>query len=108
MGFLDRLFGHREPTSRQMAKDRLQLVLVHDRINISPGMLDTMKDEMIKVISKYVEIDPDGVEVTFSQSKRQSRLTADIPVVGPVRRHPRKSSGGAKAYRSQAEAGGDG
>ncbi len=108
MSFLDRLFGRREPTSRQMAKDRLQLVLVHDRINISPGMLDTMKDEMIKVISKYVEIDPDGVEVTFSQSKRQSRLTADIPVVGPVRRQAKRSSERAKAARSQAEVGGDG
>lgn len=108
MRFLDRLFGRHEPTSRQVAKDRLQLVLVHDRISISPAMLDTMKDEMIKVISKYVEIDPDGVEVTFSQSKRQSRLTADIPVVGPARRQAKKSSGKAKAVRSQAEAGGDG
>jgi cell division topological specificity factor len=108
MHFLDRLFGHHEPTSRQVAKDRLQLVLVHDRINISPAMLDTMKDEMIKVISKYVEIDPDGVEVTFSQSKRQSRLTADIPVVGPVRHQTKKGSGKAKTVHSQAEAGGDG
>ena len=108
MRFLDRLFGRHEPTSRQVAKDRLQLVLVHDRINISPAMLDTMKDEMIKVISKYVEIDPDGVEVTFSQSKRQSRLTADIPVVGPARRQAKKSSAKAKTVRSQAEAGGDG
>jgi cell division topological specificity factor len=83
-------------------------VLVHDRINISPAMLDTMKDEMIKVISKYVEIDPDGVEVTFSQSKRQSRLTADIPVVGPVRHQTKKGSGKAKTVHSQAEAGGDG
>jgi cell division topological specificity factor len=107
MRFLDRLFQHREPTSRQVAKDRLQLVLVHDRINISPAMLDTMKDEMIKVISQYVEIDPDGVEVTFSQSKRQSRLTADIPIVGPFRQ-TRRSSEKAKAARRQAEAGGDG
>jgi cell division topological specificity factor len=86
MGFLDRLFGARQPTSRQVAKDRLQLVLVHDRINLSPAMLDTMKDELIKVISKYVEIDVDGVEVTFTQSRRESRLTADIPVMGPARR----------------------
>jgi cell division topological specificity factor len=107
MRFLDRLFQRREPTSRQVAKDRLQLVLVHDRINISPAMLDKMKDEMIKVISQYVEIDPDGVEVTFSQSKRQSRLTADIPIVGPFRQ-TRRSSEKAKAARRQAEAGGDG
>lgn len=102
MGFLNRVFGQREPTSRQIAKERLQLVLVHDRIKISPAMLDQMKDELITVISRYVEIDADGVEVTFIQSKRQSRLTADIPVVGPVRRSTPKT----KAV--QAGAGGDG
>ena len=86
MGFLDRLFGRDEPTSREIAKDRLQLVLVHDRIKISPGMMDKMKDELITVISRYVEIDADGVEVTFTQSRRESRLVADIPVVGLGRR----------------------
>lgn len=86
MGFLDRLFGKQEASSSVVAKERLQLVLVHDRINISPSVLDQMKDDLITVISRYVEIDPDGVQVTFTQSKRASRLTADIPVVGPARR----------------------
>lgn len=86
MGFLDRLFGRREPTSREIAKDRLQLVLVHDRVKLSPGMMDLMKDELIRVISRYVEIDAEAVEVTLNQSKRESRLTVDIPVVGPSRR----------------------
>lgn len=90
MGFLDRYLRRREPTSRDIAKERLQLVLVHDRVNISPGMLDRMKDELISVISRYVEIEADGVEVTFTQGKRQSRLVADIPVVGPVRRRASK------------------
>jgi len=100
MGFLDRLFGKQESSSRVVAKERLQLVLVHDRINISPSTLEQMKDELITVISRYVEIDPDGVEVTFTQSKRASRLTADIPVIGPVRRSgTRKAAAGAKATR---------
>jgi cell division topological specificity factor len=85
MGFLDRLFGRPEPTSRDIAKERLQLVLVHDRAKISPAMLDKMKDELIVVISRYVEIDADGVEVTFTQGRRENRLVADIPVVGPAR-----------------------
>ena len=93
MGFLDRLWGRREPTSREIAKERLQLVLVHDRIKISPGLLDKMKDELITVISRYVEIDADNVEVTFTQSRRESRLVADIPVVGPVRRQRRAAAG---------------
>ena len=48
--------------------------------------MDRMKDELITVISRYVEIDPDGVEVTFTQGRRENRLVADIPVVGPARR----------------------
>jgi len=86
MGFLNRVFGRREPTSSEIAKERLQLVLVHDRIKISPATLEKMKDELITVISRYVEIEADGVQVTFTQGRRESRLVADIPVVGPARR----------------------
>lgn len=93
MGFLDRLLGRGQPSSRQVAKDRLQLVLVHDRINISPVLLGTMKDELITVISRYVEIDADGVEVTFTQSRRESRLVADIPIMGPAPRGSRAARG---------------
>ncbi len=102
MGFLDSLFARRKPTSREVAKERLQLVLVHDRIKISPVLLDRMKDELITVISRYLEIEADGVEVTFSQSKRESRLVADIPIVGPAR-----GSGSGKVAVS-ARAGSDG
>ena len=81
MSWLNALFGRREPTSREIAKNRLQLVLVQDRVNMSPQLLQTLKDELISVISKFVEIDEENMEVTFTQSKRQSRLTADIPVI---------------------------
>ncbi len=81
MDWLNSLFRRPEPTSRQIAKDRLQLVLVHDRMNMSPQLLQALKDELITVISKYVEIDVENMEVTFKQSRRQSRLTADIPVI---------------------------
>jgi cell division topological specificity factor len=86
MGFLNRLLGREEPTSREIAKERLQLVLVHDRVKVSPATLDKMKDELITVISRYVEIEATGVEVSFTQSRHSSRLVADIPVVGPARR----------------------
>jgi cell division topological specificity factor len=81
MNWLKSLFGRPEPTSREIAKNRLQLVLVQDRVNMSPQLLQTLKDELISVISKYVEIDVENMEVTFTQSKRQSRLMADIPVL---------------------------
>lgn len=98
MGFLDRLFGRSEQTSSEIARERLQLVLVHDRIKISPATLDKMKDELITVISRYVEIEADNVEVSFTQGRRESRLVANIPVVGPARgSSPKKSTAKAGA-----------
>jgi cell division topological specificity factor len=96
MDFLKRILGQKQPTSREIAKERLQLVLVQDRFKISPSTLDKLKDELIKVISRYVEIDADGVEVNFTQTRYQSRLVADIPVVGAVRQASRgRTSRGA-------------
>jgi cell division topological specificity factor len=86
MGFLDRLLGRRDASSSEVAKDRLVMVLVHDRAKLSPGMLEQMKDEMISVISRYIQIEADGVQVSFTQEGRESRLVANIPVVGPATR----------------------
>lgn len=82
MNLLNRLLGRGEPTSREIAKDRLRLVLVQDRVNLSAEKMNELKDDLIKVISKYVEIDRDGIEIALTQTARQSRLTANIPVVG--------------------------
>ena len=75
-----RRFFSPEPPSREVAKERLKLVLVHDRLSLSPALMQTLKDELIAVISKYVAIDPAGVEVTLSQSRYDQRLVADIPL----------------------------
>lgn len=81
MSFFDRLLGRTGSNSGNVAKNRLQLVLVHDRVDLSPGKMDQLKDDLIQVISKYVEIDQDGIDIAFTNSNRQSRLTAQIPVV---------------------------
>lgn len=90
MGFLDRFRTQKQSSSRDVARERLQLVLVQDRFKISPATLDMLKDELITVISRYVEIEAAGVEVTFTQSRHQSRLVANIPVVGAVRTSARR------------------
>ncbi|NLH06732.1 MAG: cell division topological specificity factor MinE, partial [Chloroflexi bacterium] len=66
MSILSRLFGGREPSSRQVAKERLQLVLVHDRSNLSPEQVERMKDEILEVISRYVEFDPQMVNIRLT------------------------------------------
>lgn len=80
MGFLDRFRRRREPPSGEVARERLQLVLSYDRAQISPGLLEKLKDEIIEVISHHVDVDPEGVEVTFSDGMRESRLEAYIPL----------------------------
>lgn len=83
-GFLDRLLG-RETKSAQQAKERLKLVLVHDRTDIAPGVLEVLKDDLIAAISRHIEIDPSAVRIEMTQDGREQRLIADIPL-RPVRR----------------------
>jgi cell division topological specificity factor len=78
VALMRKLFG-RKPRSSSIAKERLQLVLVHDR-GFSPQLLETLKSEIIAVISKYVEVDDGGIEVQVTRSERQDRLVANIPV----------------------------
>ena len=80
--FFDRLLG-RSPreTSAQTAKERLQLVLIHDRTDVPPAVMDLLKDEIITVISRHVDIDREGVEINLTQTQRESRLVANIPLL---------------------------
>ena len=78
-GWLERLFGH-EGKSAQQAKERLKLVLIHDRTALTPDMMERMKNELLQVISRYVEIDPELVRISMSQEGREQRLLADIPL----------------------------
>lgn len=86
--FLGRLFGREKKSARQ-AKERLKLVLIHDRTDLNPGTLETLKDELIQVISRHVEIDPDAVRIEMTQEGRQQRLIADIPLNTAGRRRIR-------------------
>jgi cell division topological specificity factor len=72
--------GGRQQGSSQLAKDRLKLVLVYDRVKITPQLMETLKGELIEAISRHVEIDQGGVNVTITRGNRQDRLVADIPL----------------------------
>jgi cell division topological specificity factor len=72
------VFGRKK--SANSAKERLQLVLIHDRTDLSPVELDALKDELIDTISRHVEIDPEAVRINIAQDGRSQRLVADIPL----------------------------
>ncbi len=82
---LSRLFGRKRKSASQ-AKERLQLVLVHDRTNLTSSSLEDLKDELIEVISRHIDIDSGAVSIEMTRDGRQQRLVADIPVLGPKRR----------------------
>jgi len=84
-GWLDWLTGQKTKSAGQ-AKDRLKLVLINDRTDLSPDELENMKNELLEVISRYIEIDPAAVNITMAQEGREQRLLADIPLKPTTRK----------------------
>jgi cell division topological specificity factor len=75
---LGRLFGRE--SSKDVAKERLRLVLVHDRSQMSPQLLENLKTDLLRVIGEYMEIDPEGFLVDLQTNENQVALVANIPV----------------------------
>ncbi|MDY6868579.1 MAG: cell division topological specificity factor MinE [Chloroflexota bacterium] len=69
--------------SANRAKERLHLVLIHDRTDLSPEDLQSMKDRLIQVISDYVIIDSDETEIQIKTDGREQTLIANIPLRSP-------------------------
>lgn len=84
MGFMD--FFKRKNDSGAMAKDRLKLVLISDRANCSSDIMENIKNDIIKVISKYMEIDAEGLDIQITQTESDGSngtvpaLFANIPI----------------------------
>jgi cell division topological specificity factor len=83
--FLQKILS-REPSSADQAKDRLRLVLINDRTDLSASGMEALKDDLLEVLSRYIKIDPDSVKINITQDGRQQRLIADIPIAGPISR----------------------
>ena len=66
--------------SASSAKERLQLVLVHDRTDLTPAQLEALKDDLLTAISRYIDIDPEAVQIGLERDGRSQRLVADIPL----------------------------
>lgn len=78
MDLLNRFFSRE--ASKNIAKERLRLVLVHDRANVSPQIMESIRGEIINVISRYMEIDESHMEVDLTNEDNMVALTANIPV----------------------------
>ena len=76
----------RKKSSGDVAKDRLKLLLISDRANCSPEIMELIKNDIIKVISKYMEIDCEGLDIQITQTESEGEngrvpaLCANIPI----------------------------
>ncbi|MEL6491852.1 MAG: cell division topological specificity factor MinE [Cyanobacteria bacterium J06621_3] len=78
---LERFFGPAEdPHSRDDVKRRLKIVLAHDRLALDPQTLEMMRQEIIAVVSRYVEVDFDALEFSLATDQRVTALTANLPI----------------------------
>jgi cell division topological specificity factor len=91
MSFWDNLFTSKK-SSATSAKQRLQLVLVHDRSEIPPGMLELIKDDIIAVISRRINIDRQNVAVSISHEAEEGKLQVDIPLLPDAERPVRRKA----------------
>lgn len=80
LDFITRFFK-REEASKTLAKERLRLVLMSDRVSLAPDIFDEMKCEMLAVIRRYLDIDERALDMHFENLERQFALLASIPVL---------------------------
>ena len=84
-GLLQKIFGDKK-SSKEVAKERLQLVLIHYRASLSPGMVEDLRKDLIEVISKYMDIDEAGLDVQMESRDEIAMLEVNIPIA-KVKRH---------------------
>ena len=77
---LMKIFGRQDKKSGQIAKERLQVVLIHDRASVSPETMEQLKGDIITVLSKYMDINRNAMEISLENDSDSVALVATIPV----------------------------
>ncbi|MCC0179124.1 cell division topological specificity factor MinE [Waterburya agarophytonicola K14] len=79
--FLEMLFPwNNNANSKDCAKSRLKLIIAHDRASINSDMLMAMREEILDVVARYVEVDREEMEFSLSNDQRMTSLTANLPI----------------------------
>jgi cell division topological specificity factor len=80
LSLINNFLGRSQEQSRTAAKDRLRLVLMHDRSDIPATMMEAIRTEMVQLLSKYVEIDQEALEVMLEKEAGSIGLVLNIPI----------------------------
>lgn len=84
--FMSKLFGYDLPeedgrrTSKQAARERLKLALTYDRASIGYNALEQLRDEIIEVIARHLELDQEDISIQLDRTMEQDKLIASIPL----------------------------
>jgi cell division topological specificity factor len=82
-----RLFGKaglRNP--RDIAKERLKLMLIQDRIQVSPGFMEELREALLSSLGKYLDVDREGTELSLEVGENRGKLVASVPIKSVKRR----------------------
>lgn len=102
LDYVNRLLGRQKP-SGTTARERLQLVLAHDRSDLNPELLEQMRREILAVVQRYVEIDLDSCDVSLETEDRVTALLANLPIKR-TRPQPLPVEGDAEAAKEPGAA----
>ncbi|MDQ6661888.1 MAG: cell division topological specificity factor MinE [Chloroflexota bacterium] len=80
MGMFDFLTGRKKPTPGEVAKERLKVALMQDRVKVNPELLELIKADLLTVISRRLDIDEQHVEITLAREDRWDKLLAGVPI----------------------------
>jgi cell division topological specificity factor len=80
MGVFEFMVGRKKPTPGEMAKERLKVVLVHDRLKVNPEVLEMIRAEVLSVISRRLEVDEQQMQVLLTREGGADKLQTDVPI----------------------------
>ncbi|MFL5659992.1 MAG: cell division topological specificity factor MinE [Ktedonobacteraceae bacterium] len=80
MGLFEFMAGRKKPTPGEVAKERLKVALVHDRIKVNPELLELIKADLLAVISRRLDVDEQHVQLSMAREDRWDKLQADVPI----------------------------
>ena len=80
MGVFEFRVGRKKPTPGELAKERLKVVLVHDRLKLNPELLDIIRDEILSVVSRRLAVDGEQMQVNVTREGGSDALLANMPI----------------------------